>query len=152
MRVPGFQSLPSRLAILLSFYTAILLALPFWLKTTTIERLPLPRQEVADWESRLPCPVRTTQHLTLRLPLGIVKRSEREAVAGGIQLGLRAAGDGVVGAPRMAGSEADGGENSTDSRATHTVEPSALDHAACIDWDVLVGDSGQKRIVAGLCE
>lgn len=44
--------IPRRRIIVLSFWALIILGIPFWWKTTTIERLPLPSAEVEGWVER----------------------------------------------------------------------------------------------------
>ncbi|EPQ26556.1 uncharacterized protein PFL1_05878 [Pseudozyma flocculosa PF-1] len=64
----SFQSLGTRTAIILSFWSAILLSVPFWLQTTNIVRLPLPSQKVAQLERERTCPVRFRSSLNVQLP------------------------------------------------------------------------------------
>ena len=40
-----------RISIIVAFWAVVLIGLPFWWATTTIERLPLPRSEVEHWSS-----------------------------------------------------------------------------------------------------
>lgn len=151
---PKFQSLSSRGWILASFYTAIILALPFWLKTTTIERLPLPRHDVVTWEAQLPCPVRLHQSLTLLVPPGVIQTADRFAIAERIQRSLTAAGDGIVEQrkPKKHYVDGQGGQEAVvfDDEKTDQAKP--LQYAACIDWDVRVGGKDEHRSVAGLRE
>lgn len=153
---PNFQSFSSRVWILASFYMAIALALPFWYKTTTIERLPLPRHEVVSWEAQLPCPIRLHQSLTLLVPPGVIKTADRFAVAERIQWSLTAAGDGIVEQRKPKKHYVDGQGEQTD-QATVTDDEEVehakpLQYAACIDWDVRVGGKDEHRSVAGLRE
>ncbi|SPO24749.1 related to GPI transamidase component PIG-S [Ustilago trichophora] len=53
----GFQSLTTRLAILVCFWTALLLSIPSWLRLTTIERLPLPTRQIEALQLSEKCPV-----------------------------------------------------------------------------------------------
>ncbi|UZJ56106.1 hypothetical protein CBS101457_005426 [Exobasidium rhododendri] len=152
LRTPGFQSLRSRYAILASFYLAVLLATPFWLKTTSIERLPLPRHDVVAWESRLPCPVRIDQAITLYFPPDIIKPAEEHIVAEDLQRGLRAAGDGVWAAE---GTNKDSVLNKYEQEqiglnSTSTLQAKPLEYAACIDWNIRVKSSIERRVVTGL--
>ncbi|SPO23043.1 related to GPI transamidase component PIG-S [Ustilago trichophora] len=61
----GFQSLTTRLAILLCFWTALLLSIPSWLRLTTIERLPLPTRQVEALQLSEKCPVTFASSLTV---------------------------------------------------------------------------------------
>ncbi|PWN31885.1 uncharacterized protein FA14DRAFT_192170 [Meira miltonrushii] len=134
---PIFQTLKTRAWILICFYTTVVLSLPFWLQTTTIERLPLPREDVQRWEATLPCPVRFRHTLTLRLPAGIVAREHEAIVAQDLAKALKAAGDGVW----------------TNEKVQHTIngtetfqeveQPIPLEHAACIDWNVRMNEVGK---------
>ncbi|SCV71177.1 BQ2448_2765 [Microbotryum intermedium] len=47
--------LPSRLVIIACFWGVIVLALPYWWRTTTIERRPLPLAQIQRWVNRAPC-------------------------------------------------------------------------------------------------
>lgn len=134
---PIFQTLKTRAWILICFYTTVILSLPFWLQTTTIERLPLPREDVQRWEATLPCPVRFRHTLTLRLPAGIVAREHEAVVAQDLAKALKAAGDGIW----------------TNEKVKHTIneteaseeieQPIPLEHAACIDWNVRMNEVGK---------
>lgn len=143
----------SRMWILASFYTAIVLAIPFWLKATTIERLPLPRHEVVAWEAQLPCPIRIHQSLSLHLPTDIIKPADRFAVADRIQWSLKAAGDGIWEKRRprkhYVDDEVDA-ETAEEEEVEEKVSP--LQYAACVDWDVRLADKGEHRSVEGLRE
>jgi GPI-anchor transamidase subunit S len=44
--------LASRRILVLSFWAILLLGLPFWWHTTTIERLALPKGQVEAWKSQ----------------------------------------------------------------------------------------------------
>ncbi|KDN42089.1 hypothetical protein K437DRAFT_258029 [Tilletiaria anomala UBC 951] len=68
-----FQSDRSKVRIIFSFVVTILLALPVWWKTTSIERLPLPRAQLANWSDRLAQAhfgdAATAQHCVFELPI-----------------------------------------------------------------------------------
>ncbi|SCZ99514.1 BZ3500_MvSof-1268-A1-R1_Chr3-1g06053 [Microbotryum saponariae] len=51
----SISPLPSRLVIIASFWAVIVLALPFWWRTTTIERRPLPLAQIEQWVNKDPC-------------------------------------------------------------------------------------------------
>ncbi|KDE06579.1 hypothetical protein MVLG_03075 [Microbotryum lychnidis-dioicae p1A1 Lamole] len=51
----SISPLPSRLVIIASFWAVIVLALPFWWRTTTIERRPLPLAQIEQWVKKGPC-------------------------------------------------------------------------------------------------
>ncbi|KAN0063295.1 hypothetical protein ACQY0O_004459 [Thecaphora frezii] len=70
-----FQSLATRTAIILSFWAAILISVPFWLRTTTILRLPLPLYHVARSQSRPTCPVHFHASLRVSIAPGLVVAS-----------------------------------------------------------------------------
>lgn len=44
-----YQDITARRIIVASFWTVLLLGIPFWWNTTTIERLSLPGNEVQSW-------------------------------------------------------------------------------------------------------
>jgi hypothetical protein len=135
----SFQTIGTRGRVLFCFYTIVLASLPFWYKTTTIERLALPVSEVNDWESRLPCPVRLRQTLTLRLPPDVLTRKDEAEVARQLARGLNAAGDGVW-AERDTNARLL--QNGTIDQAHTSERPSlALEHAACIDWTIRLSES-----------
>lgn len=146
--------------ILASFYTAIVLAIPFWLKATTIQRLPLPRHEVVAWEAQLPCPIRMHQSVTLLVPTDVIKPADRFAVADRVQWGLRVAGDGIKEERRPKKHYVD---QEADEERVEAVEAGAgaeekeeplkpLQYAACVDWDVRVANQDEHRSVTGLRE
>ncbi|CEH17002.1 GPI transamidase complex, GPI17/PIG-S component, involved in glycosylphosphatidylinositol anchor biosynthesis [Ceraceosorus bombacis] len=60
----SFQTWHKRSAILLAFWTAVVLSLPAWWYLTSIQRLALPQERVQDWVQRGHCPI--------RIPLAIV--------------------------------------------------------------------------------
>jgi hypothetical protein len=47
----SFQSPKIRQSIVAAFWSIVLVGLPIWWATTTIERLPLPRAQVDQWQS-----------------------------------------------------------------------------------------------------
>lgn len=146
--------------ILASFYTAIVLAIPFWLKATSIQRLPLPRHEVVAWEAQLPCPIRMHHSITLLVPSEVIKPADRFAVADRIQWSLRAAGDGIKEQrpPKRhyVDQEAEEGKVEGAEAETGTEEEGEslrpLQYAACVDWDVRLADQDEHRSVTGLRE
>jgi phosphatidylinositol glycan class S len=141
--------------ILASFYTAIVIAIPFWLKATTIERLPLPRHEVVAWEAQLPCPIRMQQSITLHLSEDVIKQEDRFAVADRIQWALRVAGDGIWEQRRPRKHYVDDEADQDEEAAEVEPEEKAampLQYAACVDWEVRVADLDEHRTVNELRE
>ena len=61
----GFQSLRTRVAILLCFWIALLLSIPSWLRLTTIERLPLSTRQIEALQQYEKCPVTFAATLTV---------------------------------------------------------------------------------------
>jgi len=52
------QSTSVRRWITLSYWVVLLACVPYWWYSTTIERHPLPLDEIASWTAQEPCPVR----------------------------------------------------------------------------------------------
>lgn len=59
--------LSTRRAATISFWIVIILGIPFWWKSTSLERLALPRDQVSYWENKIVSSSRETAiiHLTL---------------------------------------------------------------------------------------
>lgn len=155
---PGTQSLRTRGWIVVCFYLTVLASLPFWLRTTTIERLSLPRANVEAWEAQLPCPVRFRHTLSLQLPASVpLLRENYGDVEREIAAGLKAASDGVWTPIPAPASEEEGQDalspeqheqqqqkqsDREAERQAQTAPAKPREHAACIDWEIHIG--GQR--------
>lgn len=142
-----FQSFSTRAYVLLCFYLAIAASLPFWIKTTTIERLSLPREDVEEWESQLPCPIRFQHVLALVLPENVTEGHEE--IASEVARALRAASDGVWALENADTHQ----EPSSHEQADPSLRQSSVtprEHAACIDWDVR--PNTRRAPNDGICE
>ncbi|KAK0545972.1 hypothetical protein OC845_004827 [Tilletia horrida] len=62
-----YQNSFTRIAIVSSLWATALVSIPFWWKTTTITRLPLPEDELSIWSARGSCPIRVPVQLNVHL-------------------------------------------------------------------------------------
>lgn len=151
---PRFQSWTSRLYIVSAFYAVVIASLPFWYRTTTIVRLPLPTEKIELAESRLPCPVRIPFQLNLELPSDLsppafpffragnegesyqTREDWEQALVHDMERRLERAGDGIV-------TSRGGSDFAT------AVQPS--EHAACVDWELMIGKQEIQAAQNGGC-
>ncbi len=73
-----FQSLGTRVAILLCFWSAILFSIPSWLRLTTIQRLPLPAREVESLGVKGRCPLTLQSSLNVLVDAALIPASAQE--------------------------------------------------------------------------
>lgn len=74
-----FQSLGTRTAILACFWVALLASIPWWLRLTTIQRLPLPAQQVRALQQFGSCPVTLQSSLVISVDADILREAGADA-------------------------------------------------------------------------